>query len=407
MLRARRTVLILLLVLVVGTLLGYVEWQSGLLTRAVAAGGEEAEELPKLTGRKYPNTFYPGEALAKDEMRIIVLGSGSPFATRAQAGSCMLVELGNGDKLMFDIGSGSHANFASFGIPYRNITGIFIGHLHADHAGDLDAFWVAGMALGRVTPLQVWGPAGPTEELGTAAFVQNFMKTWEWDRRSRQGLIPAGGDAIEVHEFDLVNGPRTQVVYEENGVKVTAFPAVHIIEGACSYRLDWNGLSMAFSSDTRPNKWMVENAQGVDVLIHEVFATPEDFARRAGMSLQVARNVVYGAHTPPEGLAEVFRQAKPKLGVGYHTWVNFDIVAGIRDKVRETYDGPLVIARDLMVFNVSEDGVNARMAAVDQIPWPVIPKKEAHAELGERYPTPEWLLDGALDTEEIEATKGP
>jgi len=367
------------------------------------AEGDVPEELPEVAGREYPATFYPNEPLAKDEIRLIMLGTGSPFATKAQAGSCILVETGNGEKLLFEIGSGSHANFASLGIPYRDVTKIFVGHLHADHVGDLDVFWAAGVGLGRVTPLHVWGPAGPTPELGTAAFVENFTKTWEWDRRSRQGYAPAGGEVVEAHEFDLLNGPRTQVVYEENGVKITAFPAVHIIDGACSYRLDWNGLSMAFSSDTKPNKWMVENAQGVDVLIHEVFATPEVFARRTGMSLSVARNVVYGAHTPPEGVAEVFSLTKPKLAVGYHTWVNFDVVAGIRDVVRKTYDGPFVIARDLMVFNISEDGVYARMAAVDQIPWPVIPEHEAHAGVAKPYPMSKWLLEGVIPVERVRA----
>jgi ribonuclease Z len=35
---------------------------------------------------------------------------------------------------------------------------------------------------------------------------------------------------------------KVQVVYKENGVKITAFPAIHAIDGSVSCRLDWNGL---------------------------------------------------------------------------------------------------------------------------------------------------------------------
>ena len=52
--------------------------------------------------------YYPGtEALAPDEMRVIACGSGMPMPRLKQAAACMLVELGNGDKFIFDMGTGS------------------------------------------------------------------------------------------------------------------------------------------------------------------------------------------------------------------------------------------------------------------------------------------------------------
>ena len=50
-----------------------------------------------------PNT----EKLGKNEMRIISLGTGMPYGRRAQAATSWLVELGNGDKFLFDVGTGS------------------------------------------------------------------------------------------------------------------------------------------------------------------------------------------------------------------------------------------------------------------------------------------------------------
>ena len=52
--------------------------------------------------------YYPGtEALSPDEIRIVACGTGMPDQRLAQASACFLFELGNGDKFIFDIGSGS------------------------------------------------------------------------------------------------------------------------------------------------------------------------------------------------------------------------------------------------------------------------------------------------------------
>ena len=51
------------------------------------------------------DVYYPGtEELAPDEMRVVALGTGMPNARPKQAAACWLVELGNGDKFIFDLG---------------------------------------------------------------------------------------------------------------------------------------------------------------------------------------------------------------------------------------------------------------------------------------------------------------
>lgn len=40
------------------------------------------------------------------------------------------------------------------------------------------------------------------------------------------------------------------------------------------------------------------------------------------------------------------------------------------DGVRKTYDGPLELARDLMVINVTKDTIKVRMATVDEYTLP-------------------------------------
>ena len=120
----------------------------------------------------YPNT----EALAEDEMRVIACGTGMPTTRAAQAAACFLVELGNGDKFIFDIGTGSAERISSLQIPYDYLDKIFIGHLHADHFGSLAEIFIGGALMGRQKPLRLWGPSGPVPELGTAYAVQKMQE---------------------------------------------------------------------------------------------------------------------------------------------------------------------------------------------------------------------------------------
>jgi ribonuclease Z len=40
-------------------------------------------------------------------------------------------------------------------------------------------------------------------------------------------------------------------------------------------------------------------------------------------------------------------------------------------EIRQTYDGPVELATDYMVFNVTKDDIRVRMAVVDEDIWPL------------------------------------
>jgi ribonuclease Z len=63
-------------------------------------------------------------------------------------------------------------------------------------------------------------------------------------------------------------------------------------------------------------------------------------------------------------------QIKPRLAVGYHSVQSPENNAAIMDGVRKTYAGPLALARDLMVINVTKDNILVRMATVDEYVLP-------------------------------------
>ena len=69
-----------------------------------APTAEKAPEVSPVKARLPRDTYYPNtEDLAPDEMRVIACGTGMPTTRAAQAAACFLVELGNGDKFLFDI----------------------------------------------------------------------------------------------------------------------------------------------------------------------------------------------------------------------------------------------------------------------------------------------------------------
>ena len=198
-----------------------------ILENVYAAGGK-AISPTGIAPDRY--AYYPGtEELGSDEIRLIACGTGMPSARRSQAATCFLVELGNGDKVLFDIGSGSHANIASLMIPSDFLRKVFITHLHTDHWGDLASLWAGGWTAGRTAPLQVWGPSGAREDMGTKYAIEHMLKAYNWDYMTRAVTINPGPGGIKVHEFDY--RAINEVVYEENGVTFRSWPCIHAGDG--------------------------------------------------------------------------------------------------------------------------------------------------------------------------------
>lgn len=347
------------------------------------------------------DVYYPStEEIAPDEMRIVALGTGMPSVRPKQAAACWLVELGNGDKFLFDIGSGCHERLAAQKIPYDYLNKVFIGHLHVDHMGDLPSLWLGGTVMNRLVPLRIWGPSGGTPEFGTATSMQKMQEMYVWDIGTRSGVIDFRGGALEVNEFafDGVN----EIIYDENGVVVRSIPAVHGLDGAVSFILEWNGLKFTYGSDTIPNKWYVEHAAGSDVAVHECFLPPTLLVTKQGFSPQEALMVGTQGHTSPEQFGKVMSLVKPRLAVGYHFYNDFDTEPEVRNRIRKTYDGPLDLALDYMVWNVTKDEIRVRMSAIDEEVWPSPPlMKKIAPDTGGSIAFSEFTISGAMGLPEV------
>ena len=239
----------------------------------------------------------------------------------------------------WDFGSGSQVNFTALEIPHQDITAYFATHLHADHVGDFAQVWIGSWAGGRSKPLVVYGPSGPEPKYGMRHFVEKQKESFAWDTDTRHGLLPDAGAEVEVHEFDF---SKTGVVYDRNGVVIKSFPAIHIYDGPVSLRLEWNGLCFVFSGDTTPSKFMIDNAKGADLVVHEAFNTVSQLMSRSGYDEQMARGIGTIAHTAPSEVGHVFAKIQPRHAVIYHFFNDFDTAGEMERDVRKGWQGPAV-----------------------------------------------------------------
>jgi ribonuclease Z len=338
------------------------------------AGGTQAITMTPVVGtprRDYAEMFIPGEEELEDgELRVTVLGSGNPWVTRAQASASILVEVGNAERdlLVFDLGSGSLANYASLKLPVNKLNKVFLTHLHADHTGDVitlvDSYAKVGRADG---PIYLWGPSGTEPRLGTRHFAESIEEALAWDTEAGSGPINPDSMRIVASEFDF---SQSGVVYEENGVKVSSFLVVHALSGAVGYRLDFAGLSFVYSGDTCACWPLVRACEGgVDLLIHECFPPAAALAAASGLSIERATIALNAAHTSPQAAGKVFGLVKPRMAGLWHTLLSPPVISMIFSELGAVYDGPVVQTQDLTVFNVTKEAVVARQAKVlDQLP---------------------------------------
>ncbi|MDJ0859809.1 MAG: guanitoxin biosynthesis MBL fold metallo-hydrolase GntH [Dinoroseobacter sp.] len=347
---------------------GPVETDKGasIVSGAAHAAGGVVDDPTGTVPDRY--VYYPGtEALSEGEVRVIACGTGMPDSRRGQASACFLFEFGNGEKLFFDLGTGAMRNVNSLMIPSEYLTKVFISHLHTDHWGDLASLWAGGWTAGRPVPLEVWGPSGREPDMGTAYAIDGFLRAYNWDYQTRAYKITPVPGGITVNEFDYRG--ENAVIYEENGVTIRSWPAIHSLDGPVSFSLEWNDLKFVFSSDTYPNTWWNEYARDADLAIHECFVAVPTMVAKMGFTPESALLVGTQIHTAPEAFGKVMTEIEPRMAVAYHFFKDFDTTAEVYSRIRTTYDGPLSLAEDFMVWNITEDEIRVRMAVTEEATW--------------------------------------
>lgn len=272
--------------------------------------------------------------------KVTLLGTGIPDPKTDRYGSSTLVEAGK-DKFIFDCGRCALQRVSETGIQLKKVNKLFLTHLHSDHTVGIPDLWLTPWIFGRwENPFSVWGPPG------TEHMMHHLFEAFKFDLQMRpvHDLLPEEGARIDVQEI------QEGIVYESNGVKITAFEVDHRpVKHSYGYRIDYKEKSVTLSGDTCICENLIKFAEETDLLIHNVGA-----AREEDLKVSERYRRIMALHSPPEETGELFTRVKPKLAVYTHM-VLFKVDKDeIIKRTRTTYDGPLEIGEDLMTFEIGD-----------------------------------------------------
>lgn len=273
--------------------------------------------------------------------RLIVLGSGTPVPDPERAGPAYAVTYGT-RVFLFDAGAGVMRRVAAAGLPIDGLTAVLLTHLHSDHTLGLPDVIHTTWVMGRSTVMPVFGPPGTSAMVGhlQAAWIEDVVLRTEGTERGRRG-----GQRVAVRE--TTGG----IVYDSEGIRIRAIPVPH---GAWpvsfAFRIDTPDRSIVLGGDTAPSRAIEEASRGVDILVHEVYASkrvaPEN---RPGGELWPQYLREY--HTSDEELGAIAARAEPKRLILSHVLrmggTMEEVVVGVR---RGGFRGVLVVAKDLDRF---------------------------------------------------------
>jgi ribonuclease BN (tRNA processing enzyme) len=228
-------------------------------------------------------------------MRLTVLGCSNALPHPDAASSGFLVEYDE-TTILLDAGHGIADRLAGIADP-RQLAGIVIGHMHADHFLDLAGIrYLFPWAGGGAPRLPVYLPPGGRRRLDDLASAIS----------ERPGFFDA---AFAVDEYDpdeaLSVGPLT----------VRFAPGRHYVPAWAMSVEAPDGTRLVYTGDTGPSERMTEFARGADLLLVEATLrdTTDDDAERghltAGEAIDLGRNAEVSAarlvHYLPDRRAEL------------------------------------------------------------------------------------------------------
>jgi ribonuclease BN (tRNA processing enzyme) len=274
--------------------------------------------------------------------KVVLLGTGTPNADPDRSGPAIAIVVNNTPYLV-DCGPGVVRRAAAAvrngikGLEPRNLKTAFITHLHSDHTAGLADLILTPWTLERSEPLEVYGPRG------IKAMTRHLLEAYREDIDIRlNGGEPSNKTGYKVNAHEIESG----VIYKDANVTVKAFRVTHgSWKHAFGYRFETSDRTIVVSGDCRPSQSIVDNCQGCDVLIHEVYST-------AGFAKRTPEWQKYHSryHTSSRELAEIAAKARPGLLILYHQLFWGTSEEDLLSEVRQSYKDRVVSGHDLDVY---------------------------------------------------------
>ena len=281
--------------------------------------------------------LFVQSAVHAEYAEVILLGTGTPRPSIERFGSATLVNAG-GKYFLFDAGRGVTIRLQQAGITPDQIQHVFLTHLHSDHISGLDDLWITGWIWQRQEPIQVSGPAG------TDNLVQSLRQAYAADISYRTDNTTLGDEQSRIESTEVEEG----VIFDEQGVKVTAFLVDHKpVTPAFGYRIDFGDRSIVISGDTTYSENLIRHAHNVDLLIHEIADARQDLLEK-NKRLQS----ILAYHTTPTQMINVLKKTQPRMAVLNHVLLFGVAPDEVLAEIAAGYKGRVEIGYDLMKINI-------------------------------------------------------
>jgi ribonuclease Z len=216
--------------------------------------------------RNERNEAVAEEFLSPDQISVVLVGTAGPLSPDvAQQATAVFV---GGQFLLFDAGDYAQKRMEQFNLPIEELDAVFITHFHNDHIADLGEVMQRSYIMGRENDLVIYGPTG-VENL-----VAGFNMVYVGDSHNRtahhgEELMPLEYQFATASEFDA--DLDEVVVYENEGVVVTAFKVAHPpIEPVFGYVIEYKGKKVVISGDTLVTEELAAQSNGADLLVMDV-----------------------------------------------------------------------------------------------------------------------------------------
>jgi ribonuclease Z len=121
------------------------------------------------------------------------------------------------------------------------------------------------------------------------------------------------------------------------------------------------------------------------------------------MNFPIARalNVGTQIHTAPPAFGKVMSLTEPRMAIAYHFFNDFDTSPKILEGIKQTYSGPLTLADDMMVWNVTKDKITVRDIVFDENVWSPKLLRKVAVDRSIMLTESEWTRSHAMDMGDI------